>query len=90
MTDSLNLNQSQSRLEAEKIENQGKISELGVLKSRLNTLKHPLHIAGRGFVRARSVGISPSSSKGFSANAEAGALTGEFEVRVESWLPALK
>ena len=73
------------RLEAEKIENQGKISELGVLKSRLNTLKSSAStLQNEDLFRARSVGISPSSSKGFSANAEAGALTGEFEVRVES------
>ena len=73
------------RLEAEKIENQGKISELGVLKSRLNTLKSSAEtLQDEDLFRARSVGISPSSSKGFSASAEAGALTGEFEVKVES------
>ena len=73
------------RLEKEKIDNQAKISELGVLKSRLNTLKSSAaSLQDENLFKARSVGISPSSSDGFTASANAGALTGEFEVKVES------
>ena len=73
------------RLEAEKVQNQGKISELGVLKSRLNTLKSSAtSLQNEDLFNARSVGVSSSSSDGFTASAEAGAMTGEFRVEVES------
>ena len=73
------------RLEAEKVQNQGKISELGVLKSRLNTLKSSAtSLQNEDLFNARSVGVSSSSSDGFTASAEAGAMTGEFRVKVES------
>lgn len=73
------------RLEAEKVQNQAKVSELGVLKSRLNTLNSSAtSLQNDDLFNARSVGVSSSSSDGFSANAEAGAMTGEFNVSVES------
>ena len=73
------------RLEAEKVQNQGKISELGVLKSRLNTLNSSAtSLQNEDLFNARSVGVSSASANGFSANAEAGAMTGEFNISVES------
>jgi flagellar capping protein FliD len=73
------------RLEAEKIDNQAKISELGVLKSRLNGLKSSAaSLQNEELFNARSVGISATSSEGFTASASAGSLIGEFDVQVES------
>ena len=73
------------RLRKEKVQNQAKISELGVLKSRLNTLNSSAtSLQNADLFNARSVGISPSSSQGFSAKADTGAMTGEFRVNVET------
>ncbi|HAE12006.1 MAG TPA: hypothetical protein DCG39_10235 [Opitutae bacterium] len=72
------------RLEAEKVRNNEKISELGILKSQLDTLNNSASaLQNEDLFNARKVGIS-SSSSGFSASAEAGALTGDFEILVES------
>ena len=73
------------RLEAEKVRNNEKISELGILKSQLVTLNgSATALQNEDLFNARSVGISPTSSKGFSASAAAGALTGDFELFVHS------
>ena len=72
------------RLEAEKVRNNEKISELGILKSQLDTLNNSASaLQNEDLFNARKVGIS-SSSAGFSATAKAGALTGDFEILVES------
>ena len=72
------------KLEAEKVQNQAKISELGVLKSRLNTLKSSATaLQNEDLFNARSVAISSSSSDDFTATADAGAMTGEFSISIE-------
>jgi flagellar capping protein FliD len=73
------------RLEAEKVRNNEKVSELGILKSQLDTLNGAATaLQNEDLFNARSVGISSSSSSGFSASAEAGAMTGDFELLVQS------
>jgi flagellar capping protein FliD len=73
------------RLEAEKVRNTEKISELGILKSQLDTLNGAASaLQNTDLFNARAVGVSSSSSPGFTATAEAGALTGDFELYVQS------
>ena len=57
------------RLEAEKVRNNEKISELGILKSQLDTLNNSASaLQNEDLFNARKVGIS-SSSSGFSSSA---------------------
>ena len=73
------------RLEAEKVRNTEKISELGILKSQLDSLNGAASaLQNTDLFNARAVGVSSSSSPGFTATAEAGALTGDFELYVQS------
>ena len=73
------------RLQAEKVQNKAKISELGVLKSRLTTLRSSAtNLQNEDLFRARSVKIISGNSDSFSANAAAGAMTGDFSVTVET------
>ena len=73
------------RLEREKITNNEKVSELGILKSQLDTLNGTASaLQNQDLFNARSVGISSSSASGFTATAAAGALTGDFELFVHS------
>jgi flagellar capping protein FliD len=73
------------RLQAEKVRNNEKISELGILKSQLDTLNGTASaLQNQDLFNARSVGISSTSAKGFRATAAAGALTGDFKLFVHS------
>ena len=74
------------RLEAEKeARNNEKVSELGILKSQLDTLNSAATaLQNKDLFNARSVGISSSSSPGFSATAAANSLTGDFDLFVHS------
>ena len=73
------------RLEAEKARNNEKVSELGILKSQLDTLNGAATaLQNKDLFNARSVGISSSSSSGFTATAEANSLTGDFDLFVHS------
>ena len=72
------------RLEKEKTENDSKISDLGVLKSQLDTLKGSASaLQNKSLFDSRSVTVD-GSPRGFSASAGVGALTGTFSVFVES------
>lgn len=73
------------RLEAEKARNNEKVSELGILKSQLDTLNSAAGaLQNKDLFNARSVGISSSSSPGFTATAAANSLTGDFDLFVHS------
>ena len=73
------------RLEAEKARNDEKVSELGILKSQLDTLNSAATaLQNKDLYNARSVGISETSSQGFSATAAANSLTGDFDLFVHS------
>lgn len=73
------------RLQAEKVQNKAKISELGVLKSRLTTLRSSAtNLQNTDLFKARSVKIISDNSGSFSANAAAGAMTGDFSVTLET------
>lgn len=72
------------RLESQKVENEAKVSDLGVLKSQLDSLKSAssaLH--NESLFNARSVELRNENS-GLTASAASGALTGSFTVDVES------
>ena len=74
----------QKRLIAEKQRNEEKISDLDLLKSQLDAL----NTAGKALqdedlFQARKVGVIREGS-GLSAKADAGAITGDFEITVES------
>jgi flagellar capping protein FliD len=72
------------RLEREKTENDSKISDLGVLKSQLDTLKSSASaLQNKSLFDSRTVSVD-GSVNGFSASAGVGALTGTFSVLVES------
>jgi len=72
------------RLEREKEENAAKVSDLGTLKSQLTSLQSAASaLQNDSLFDSRSVRLN-SSSTGLSATAAVGALTGEFEVEVES------
>ena len=74
-----------NRLQAEKARNNEKVSELGILKSQLDTLNSAASaLQNKDLYNARSVGISESSSKGFTATAAANSLTGDFDLFVQS------
>jgi len=73
------------RLQAEKARNNEKVSELGILKSQLDTLNgSATALQSKDLFNARSVGISSSSSSGFTATAAANSLTGDFDLFVHS------
>ena len=72
------------RLESQKSENKAKVSDLGVLKSQLDSLKSASSaLQDESLFNARSVHIKNSNS-GLVANASTGALTGNFSITVES------
>ena len=73
-----------TRLESQKAENEAKVSDLGVLKSQLDTLKGAASdLQNSDLFNSRSVRIKNSNS-GLVANASTGALTGDFKIKVES------
>jgi len=72
------------RLEAQKKENEAKVSDLGLLKSQLDTLKGAsTALQNDDLFESRSIQKN-SGSDGISASALTGALTGEFTLLVES------
>lgn len=74
----------QKRLLAEKQENEEKISDLDLLKSQLDALNTSSKaLQDEDLFRARKVS-SKGSDSGLSASADAGAITGDFEIKVES------
>ena len=73
------------RLEKEKLENNNKVSELGILKSQLDTLRKTANaLNDDNLFNARKVIVNQGANSLFSANADAGALTGEFKIKVHS------
>ena len=73
-----------TRLESQKAENDAKVSDLGTLKSQLDTLKGAASaLQNSDLFNSRSVKIKNSNS-GLVANASTGALTGNFKIQVES------
>ena len=74
----------QNRLIAEKQRNEEKISDLDLLKSQLDALNSSSKaLQDEDLFQARKVGAIGNSS-GLVATAKAGAITGEFEISVES------
>jgi flagellar capping protein FliD len=72
------------RLESEKDENLAKVSDLGVLKSQLDTLKGAASsLQNKDLFDARKVTLSDNES-GLTASASTGALTGDFKIEVVS------
>ena len=73
----------QKRLEQEKSKNEEKISDLGILKTQLDTLKGAVTaLQDENLFQSRKVGLSASNKSIPSVNAEADSLTGEFTVQV--------
>jgi len=73
-----------TRLQAQKEENKAKVSDLGILKSQLDSLKSAASaLQEDSLFNSRSVTINTPNS-GLVANAGNGALTGEFSITVES------
>ena len=71
------------RLENQKKENEAKVSDLGLLKSQLDSLRSASSaLQSDSLYNARRVKIA-SSNSGLSATASTGALTGQFKVKVE-------
>ena len=81
----------QKRLIAEKKQNEEKISALDLLKSQLDALNTASKsLQDEDLFQARKIG-AVGGSEGLVASADAGAITGEFEISVESlWLPRQK
>ena len=76
------------RLEAEKARNDEKVSELGILKSQLDTLNSAATaLQNKDLYNARSVGISETSSQGFRPLQPQDSLT-EFLIFLFTPLPA--
>lgn len=72
------------RLEAQKQENEAKVSDLGLLKSQLDSLKSAsAALQNNDLFEARSISKN-SGLDGINASAATGALTGEFKVLIES------
>jgi len=72
------------RLETQKAENEAKVSDLGVLKSQLDSLKSAATaLQDDSLFYARSVLIKTQDS-GLVASASTGAITGDFTLEVES------
>ena len=75
----------QKRLEQEKVKNEEKISDLGMLKTQLDTLKSAAKaLQDDNLFKSRKVGLSSSNQSNPSVSAEADSLTGEFSVQVVS------
>jgi flagellar capping protein FliD len=75
----------QKRLEQEKVKNEEKISDLGILKTQLDTLKSAAKaLQDDNLFKSRKVGLSSSNQSNPSVSAEADSLTGEFSVQVLS------
>ena len=75
----------QTRLSREKIKNEEKISDLGILKTQLDTLKSAVKtLQNDNLFQSRSVGLSASNKSMPSVSADAESLTGEFSVQVLS------
>ena len=75
----------QKRLAQEKVKNEEKISDLGVLKTQLDTLKSAVKkLQNKNLFQSRSVGLSSSNKSSPSVSADAESLTGEFSVQVLS------
>ena len=74
----------QKRLESQKVKNEEKISDLDLLKSQLDSLNTAsTALQNEDLFQARKVSYGDTTSS-FSANAAAGAITGDFEIKVES------
>ena len=72
------------RLESQKEENKAKVSDLGILKSQLDSLKSASSaLQDESLFFARSVRIKTQDS-GLVASASTGAITGDFTLEVES------
>jgi len=72
------------RLESQKAENEAKVSDLGVLKSQLDSLKNASSaLQDESLFNARSVRIKTADS-GLTATASTGAITGDFTIEIES------
>ena len=72
------------RLQREKVENDAKVSDLGTLKSQLNSLKSAASaLQNDDLFDSRAVSIINKNS-GLTASAGVGALTGSFTVKLES------
>ena len=75
----------QKRLEQDKVKNEEKISDLGILKTQLDTLKGAVKALQKdSLFNGRSVGLSPSNDSKPSVTANSGSLTGDFTVEVLS------
>src|SRR6056300_325845 len=73
-----------TRLESQKEENKAKVSDLGILKSQLDSLKSSATaLQSESLFNARKVDIK-NSGLGLTARAATGALIGNFTVQVES------
>ncbi|MBT3666545.1 MAG: hypothetical protein HN548_03630, partial [Opitutae bacterium] len=73
------------RLQSEKASNNEKVSDLGLLKSQLDSLNGAASaLNNNDLYEARKVGMNSTSAAIISATAAAGALTGEFIVSVYS------
>jgi len=73
-----------TRLESQKAENKAKVSDLGILKSQLDSLKSASSaLQDESLFFARSVRIKTQDS-GLVASASTGAITGDFTLEVES------
>jgi flagellar capping protein FliD len=72
------------RLESQKAENKAKVSDLGILKSQLDSLKSSATaLQSESLFNARRVDIK-NAGTGLTASASTGAITGNFTVKVES------
>ena len=75
----------QKRLEQEKVKNEEKISDLGILKTQLDTLKGAVKaLQNENLFQSRTVGMSSSNKSNASVSASAKSITGEFSVKVLS------
>ena len=72
------------RLETQKTENEAKVSDLGVLKSQLDSLRSASQaLQDESLFNARSVQFK-SENSGLTADASTGAITGTYTIEVES------
>ena len=72
----------QKRLEQEKVKNEEKISDLGILKTQLDTLKSAAKaLQNDNLFKSRKVGLSSSNQSKPAVSAEADSLTGNFPCR---------
>ena len=74
-----------ARLQSEKSANESKISDLGLLKSQLDTLNGAAKtLQSEDLYEARKVGMDSTDAAIISASASAGALTGNYQVEIVS------